>query len=351
MGQGTGEPGWVEGRVPPPPAEALVRWPDAFGTRFTLFVDTEEEFDWGAPLSRTGHGTEAVAALGKGGRRLAGLGVPVTYLADWPIVADARAVEILRGLVAEAGASVGTQLHAWVNPPFDEALTQANSFAGNLPAVLEAAKLDRLTTAIADAFGTPPVAFRSGRYGIGPRTRGLLAERGYRLDSSVRAHYDYSAGGGPDFSAVGNHAYRAGGVLELPLTTVHTGALRRAGPGLHRLLGRVPHGRGAAARLGMFSRVALTPEDMPLADALAAIRVAVEEGVRVLNFSFHSPSLAPGHTPYVRDAADLAAFWHWWDTVLGLLDRLGVRPVTLAELIAAADAAALERPQGPVAQW
>lgn len=349
MGQDAGEPGWAEGRVPPPPAEAMVRWPDAFGTRFTLFVDTEEEFDWGAPLSRTAHGTAAVAALAEGGRRLAGMGVPVTYLADWPIVADPGAVEILQRLFAEAGASVGTQLHAWVNPPFEEALTQANSFAGNLSAALEAAKLDRLTTAITAAFGAP-LAFRAGRYGIGPRTRAMLAQRGYRLDSSVRAHYDYSADGGPDFSAIGNHAYRAAGVLELPLTTVHTGALRRAGPGLHRLLGHVPHGRGAAARLGLFSRVALTPEDMPLADALAAIRVAVGEGVRVLNFSFHSPSLAPGHTPYVRDAADLAAFWHWWDAVLALLDRLNVRPAALAELIAAADAVALERPQGPVAQ-
>lgn len=349
MGQETVEPGWAGRRAPPPAAEALVRWPDAFGTRFTLFVDTEEEFDWAAPLSRTAHGTRAAAALTEGGRRLAGLGVPVTYLADWPIVADPRAVDILRGLVAEAGASVGTQLHAWVNPPFDEALTSANSFAGNLPADLETAKLDRLTAAITAAFG-PPLAFRSGRYGIGPRTRALLAERGYRIDSSVRARYDYSAVGGPDFSAVGNHAYRAAGVVELPLTTVHTGALRGGGPALHRLLARVPRGLGAAARLRLLSRVALTPEDMPLADVLEAIRVAVREGVRVLNFSFHSPSLAPGHTPYVRDASELSAFWRWWDGVLALLARLNVHPASLAELIAAADAATLERPTGPVAQ-
>jgi len=41
----------------------MVRWPDSFGTRFTLFVDTEEEFDWGAPFSRDAGGTSHMAAM------------------------------------------------------------------------------------------------------------------------------------------------------------------------------------------------------------------------------------------------------------------------------------------------
>lgn len=344
MGSVTSETGWIGQRMPAPAPEALIAWPQAFGTRYTLFVDTEEEFDWSAPLTRDRHGTAAAAALREGGRRFGAWQVPVTYLIDWPIVADPHAVAILRELVADHGAVVGTQLHPWVNPPFDEALTPANSFAGNLPPDLEAAKLDRLTDAIAGAFGTPPLAFRAGRYGIGPHTRALLAARGYRLDSSARARYDYSAAGGPDFGAIGNHAYRAGpggALVELPLTTVHTGLLRPAGPALHRRLARLPHGLGAAARLHLLARVALTPEDMPLADAKEAIRVAIGEGVRVLNFSFHSPSLAPGHTPYVRDAADLARFWQWWEGVLDLLERRGVHPAGLADLLAAADVARL----------
>lgn len=344
MGLETGELDWDGARMPAPSAEALIAWPPDFGTRFTLFVDTEEEFDWAAPLSRNSHGTTAATALAQAGRRFGTRGITVTYLADWPIVQDARAVEILQVLVTEQRAAMGTQLHPWVNPPFDEPLTPANSFAGNLPPALEAAKLDRLTDALTAAFGTPPLTFRAGRYGIGPHTRALLAARGYRLDSSVRARYDYRAAGGPDFTAIGNHAYRAGprgAIVELPLTTVYTGLLRRVGPALHHRLGRLPRGPGVAARLGLLSRVALTPEDMPLPDALEAIRTAIGEGVRVLNFSFHSPSLAPGYTPYVRDAGDLASFWRWWDAVLDLLDRRAVLPAAPADLIAAADAARL----------
>jgi hypothetical protein len=330
--------GWC---VPAPARDARVAWPAEFGTRFTLFVDTEEEFDWRAPLSREARSTEVIAALPESHRRFAERGVAVTYLVDHPVATDPRAVDILRGVLEDGRSSIGTQLHPWVNPPFDEVLAPANSYPGNLPPKLEAAKLDLLTGVVEAAFGARPRVYRAGRYGIGPATAGLLASRGYRLDSSMRARYDYRADGGPDFGAIGNHAFWSGperSLIELPLTTVFTGAARRGGEPLYRIVGAVKRGRGAAARLGLLARVALTPEDMPVADALEAIRVALGEGVRILNFAFHSPSLMPGNTPYVRDAADLRAFFAWWEKVLDLLDRRGVRPIGSDALIAAADA-------------
>jgi hypothetical protein len=327
------------GRGYRPPAAApaaLVHWPESFGTRFTVFVDTEEEFDWGAPFSRDPGGTSHMAAMPEAHARFAAHGVPLTWLIDYPIATCPRSIEILRALIADGRSAIGTQLHPWVNPPFDEPLSVHNSFAGNLAPVLEAQKLAALTGVIAAAFGVSPIVYRAGRYGVGPNTLAALAGLGYRADTSMRSGYDYSGEGGPDFSAITNHAFRTGptqSMLELPLTTVFTGALRRGGAGLHRRLGSIPRGRGLAARLGLLSRVALTPEDMPLDEALEAVRVAAGEGLRLLNFSFHSPSVAPGHTPYVRDAADLAAFWRWWDAMFALLAQLGVVPASLPEVL------------------
>lgn len=330
----------MAGFSPPAPAPtALVDWPAAFGTRFTILVDTEEEFDWRADFARDAHATTAVAAIPAAHARFADRGVPLVYLVDYPIATDPDAVAVLREVLADGRSAIGTQLHPWVNPPFGETLTAANSYVGNLPEALEAAKLDALTDAITTAFGAAPIIYRAGRYGIGPNSWRLLAERGYRIDTSVRAHYDYRDDGGPDFGAIGPQAFRCGpngALIELPLTTVFTGAMRGRGEPLYRALGRFPRGRGLAARTSLLSRVSLTPEGMPIADAMEAVRVAVGEGARLLNFSFHSPSLVPGHTPYVRDAADLARFHGWWDQMLDLLARLGVRPTTLAELIAAA---------------
>jgi hypothetical protein len=322
-------------RPPRPASVQRIVWPDDFGTRFTVFVDVEEEFDWRAPLDRRNRATTAMKAFPEAHHRFAERGVGLTCMVDHPIATDPASVAILSRVVEDGRSEIGTQLHAWVNPPFEAEAISGSSYAGNLPRALEAAKLEALTTAIATAFGVAPRAYRAGRYGIGSNSFELLAGLGYRIDSSVRPGYDYSADGGPDFTLVDSGAYRTGGIIELPLTTVFTGYARRGGGGLYRALGRIPKGRGAFARARLLSRIALTPEDMPIESALEAVAVAVGEGLRLLNLSFHSPSLVPGHTPYVRDAIDLKRFHAWWTTMLDEFDRRGIRNASLDEIIAA----------------
>lgn len=323
-------------RVSAPRAGERIVWPDAFGSRFIVFVDVEEEFDWRRPLSRQNRATTAMRAFPDAHRRFADEGIGLACMVDHPVATDPAAVDILCRVVEDGRSEIGAQLHAWVTPPFDEPLTRANSYPGNLPRAIEAAKIDTLTEVLTAAFDVRPRAYRAGRYGIGPATLALLAERGYRLDTSVRARYDYRTDGGPDFGAVGNAAFRRNGVIEVPFSSVYTGVARDAGARVHAVAGRIAHGRGVLARTGLLSRVSLTPEDMPVADACAAVSAAVADGERLLAFSFHSPSLAPGHTPYVRDAADLARFHAWWRTMLTHLRRLGVQPATIGGIIDAA---------------
>lgn len=320
-------------RPPPPAAEA--RLPDDFGRRFAIFADAEEEFDWERPLDRRAVSTRAIAALPAANRRFVAAGALPTYLVDWPVADDPASAAIIREMADRGECDVGAQLHPWVNPPHDEAVTAANSFPGNLPLALERAKIAALTARIGETIGRAPAAFRAGRYGVGANTAGLLAEAGYRLDVSVRSLFDYSAEGGPDFSAFPIHPWWAApGLLELPLTAARTGPLRRVA------IPRARWARGALARAGLLARVALTPEDMPVDDALEAIGQLLDDGHRLFSLSFHTPSVEPGHTPYVRDAADLGRFWAWWDAVFELFAREGVTPVRASEIVAAADAGA-----------
>ena len=321
------------GRIDVPPSAAARAWLDpAFGRRFAIFGDAEEEFDWHLPLDRYSTATTAIASLPAATRRLNASGVVPTYLVDYPVVANPASAAAMRAMVADCACDVGTQLHPWVNPPFDEAVTPANSFTGNLPVPLQRAKLHALTDAIEAATGVRPIVYRAGRYGIGAETGRLLAEAGYRLDVSVRALFDYSAEAGPDFTAhpvwpwwVSEH------LLEVPLSAAFTGPLARW-PRLHRQAWL----RGPLARSRLLNRVALTPEGMPLSEALAAIRCLLADGVRLFSLSFHTPSVEIGHTPYVRDAADLKMFWAWWDGVFDLFAREGVLPARLDEILAAA---------------
>jgi hypothetical protein len=324
-------------RMPTPAAGDLIRWPDTFGRRFIVFVDVEEEFDWSAPLQARNSAVTAIPALAEAHARFADHGTGLACMVDYPVASDPAAADILRGIIADGRSSIGAQLHAWVTPPYANPRL-GDSYAGNLPPSLEGAKLDTLTTLLQQTFGTHPLAYRAGRYGVGPATVDLLAERGYRIETSVRARYDYSADLGPDFSRVGNAAYHLGQLIELPLTTVFTGRLRRQGASLYPASGAIPRGRGILARSGLLQRIALTPEDMPISDALVAVRTVVEQDdERLLSFSFHSPSLVPGHTPYVQSQADLARFWEWWNRMFALLNDLEVTCISLAEVSAAFD--------------
>jgi hypothetical protein len=322
----------------PPAAEDMITLDPAFGTRFMLFVDTEEEFDWNAPFSRTGHGVTALDGMARGQAWFAGAGVKPVYVTDYPVIDSDAAADMMGRWLADGAADIGAHLHPWVNPPHVEQVTAANSYVGFLREAVEKAKLEALCQRIADRFGARPIAYRAGRYGVGPNSARLLEEAGFRLDSSVRSRFDYSAQHGPDFQGLPQNPYWAGprrSLVELPLSTAFVGLLRGGGERLYRAAQGMGPMAGVLSRVRMLSRVPLTPEGIPAADAIRAIDVLIEEGVRVLNFSFHSPTLEPGHTPYVRNEADLTAFYRWWDVVLGHLARRNILPATLDQLLSA----------------
>jgi hypothetical protein len=319
-----------------PPRDAYARFGPGFGHRFLLTVDTEEEFDWGRPLTRDRHGLRHVAALARFQAFCEAEGVVPVYLVDWPIAQSAEAAQILRGPLAAGRAEVGVQLHPWVNPPFDEEVTPYNSFAGHLPRELEAAKFGQLRDAIEQSFGVAPAIYRAGRYGLGPHSASILSEQGLAIDSSVRARFDYSGGQGPDYSRHPLVPYWADEdrtLLELPLTTVFWGMLRRQGEWLYPAIAGLPRAPGVMARCGLLERIPLTPEGTDVEDAIRGIDMAIDDGLPLLVLSFHSPSLEAGHTPYVRNEADLEALYDWFRRVFAYLELRSVEPTTVEQIL------------------
>ncbi|WP_051083429.1 hypothetical protein [Sphingomonas sp. Mn802worker] len=330
------------------PAGAELQWPESFGRRFAVTIDTEEEFDWSSPGASDDYDVTAIAALPAMHDRLSAHGISPIYMVDYVVAANETAAAILRDLLRRDPASaIGAQLHSWVTPPLGSG-TRVETFAGNLPREVEAAKLDRLVAMIERSLGRRSLIYRAGRYGVGPHTFHALASRGFRIDASMRARFDYACQGGPDFTSVGAAAFPLGdgSLVELPLSTIYTGLLREHGGWLHPLLGRVPKARGLFARTRLLSRVPLTPEGTPAREAIRAIELAADDGERLLQLTFHSPSLVPGHTPYVRDEHALARFHAWWDEVLPALARLGYRPAALDQIIAAIERSRVVGPAG-----
>ncbi|MEM9501680.1 MAG: polysaccharide deacetylase family protein [Pseudomonadota bacterium] len=323
----------------PPPREATAGFASDFGQRVLLTVDTEEEFDWGGPFRSEGYGLEHVGEIARFQSFCEGLGASPVYLVDWPVATDTKAIEIIGDAVKRGAAEVGVQLHPWVNPPFDEEVTAFNSYAGNLPRELEAAKFIALRDQIEKAFGTSPQIYRAGRYGLGQHTAELLKQAGITVDTSVRSLFDYSAQHGPDYSKHPLRPYwvdEERSLLELPVTSTYWGVLRQLGIPIQRLQRHLPTFYSAFSKFGLLERIAFTPEGVTADEAIRGIDIALDTGLPLLVLSFHSPSLAPGHTPYVRSAADVENLYDWFTEIYTYLGKRGARNTSVAEIIAAA---------------
>lgn len=329
------------GRLDRPPHDCCyIDLPNSFGRRFLIFCDTEEEFDWSRPVSRDNRAVTHMKSLPDLHRHFREQGATPVYLIDHPIASDPYSTTMLREWLEAGECTIGTQLHPWVNPPFDEEVNVFNSFAGNLPRALEKAKLLALSETIEQAVGRRPTVYRAGRYGVGACSADLLREAGYQVDVSVRALYDYSDEGGPNFSRVVPRPFWVGDgdLLEIPLTAAFTGGLARYGRGLYPLSGKLPFVRGGLSRAGLLGRIAFSPEQMPIGEVLEAARRLLDQDFRLFSISFHSPSVEPGHTPYVRDKEDLRTFHAWWDYIFEFFARHSIAPASIDEVLEAARA-------------
>ena len=304
-------------------------------------ISTEEEFDWTRPFER--HATSVLAArrLHEAQRVFDEFKVKPAYLVDYPITTSEDSASVLREIHASGRCEIGAHLHPWVSPPLEEELGARNSFPGNLPPELEARKLGALTEAIEKSFGVRPRTDQAGRYGFGPHTAALLEREGYVVDLSASPPFDFRSEGGPDYSRCRLDPVWFGSkkaLLGLPITGAFVGFWPLAPARTHALLSspalRWTRMAGVLSRVGALERMRLSPEGCTDADLRRLLRALLERGVRVFVFSFHSPSLMPGCTPYVRDERGLEQFLatcrRFYELFLGELGGESTTPLELA---------------------
>jgi len=319
---------------------APVDIPATSAPQLFIIVDTEEEFDWSAPFSRDNVSVTAIQEVGRLQRVVSAYGLRPTYVVDYPVAATSSSAETL-GAFAQAGeCRIGAHLHPWVTPPFDEPLVPEMSFGCNLGQPIERAKIQQRTDTTAARLRVRPRVFKAGRYGLGTSTLGILESLGYDVDTSVIPHMDFRAESGPSFlgfspkPSVFGQARR---MLELPCTTGFVGLARRMGETLHGIASSAPleplRAVGILARTHLLNRIMLSPEGNTLDEMQALTRALCADGVRTFALTFHSPSLKPGCTRYVRTTADRDAFVATIDRYCDFFfTDLNGRPTTAEEL-------------------
>ena len=319
---------------------APVEIPVARPPRLFVVVDTEEEFDWSAPFSRDNVSVTAIDEVGRLQDVLAPYRLRPTYVIDYPVAATRSSSERLGRLAERGECRIGAHLHPWVNPPYTEQIGQRASYGCNLGAILERRKIEILKQAIGDGVGVDARVYKAGRYGFGDTTATTLEELGFDVDVSVNPHWDYQADGGPSFEGFSLGPGTFGGsrrLLELPCTTGDTGVARAAGPTVHRVASAkflAPfRAVGILARTGMLNKVMLSPEGSTLDEMRGLTAALYADGLRTFALTFHSPSLKPGCTRYVRTAAERDAFLTTIDRYCDyFINELGGQPTTPEDL-------------------
>ena len=319
-----------------------------------ITIDTEPDNQWTMPAP----GAERPALTFANTRGLARLvdfldsrATPGTWLTSYSVARDPESVRQLRRAAA-SGHEIGGHLHAWETPPFTETDALAHPYIFEYDAATRLAKLRSVTQALSDAFGTRPLSYRAGRWGIDEIEMSNLTAMGYTIDTSVVPGHDFSrskglARGGPDFrghlTAAPVQPYRVGGLWEAPASAATIGLLGSTALGaiLSRNLSyRLDLPSRAAGRLlrgsGLSGLVWVRPLMHTRAELVRAANMLARRGARIINVMFHSSEAFAGSSPRSRTAADVERFYGDLASIVDAVKEFAhVKPRTLQDAVAA----------------
>ena len=314
----------------------------------SVIVDVEEEFDWNAPFSPANVSVSALAALPRAQRIFDRHGIVPAYLMTYPVVTSPLGRDVIRPILEAGRCEIGAHLHPWVTPPIEEAFSAGNSYPSNLPAELEDRKIGSLVKEIDQRFANRPRIYKAGRYGLDLARAATLVKHGFQVDASVMPYASYADhDSGPDFFGLPDEPFWLNlrrRLLAVPTTQSLIGPARKLlAPSSQRWLfgqaSRAAKLPSLLSRLGLLERVRLSPEGTTLAEMKRLVDWRVRHGARSLCLSFHSPSLAPGFTPYAKTEEEVEELLSRLDGILAhVTQKLGAVPVSVLDGHAAENA-------------
>jgi hypothetical protein len=253
-----------------------------------------------------------------------------TYLLSPELFRDPASVETFARQADHA--ELGTHLHGEYAPPgaFEPRVTTA--LQRDYPPDVEAAKLASLTDSFRDAFGRAPLAFRAGRFGLGPASLASLEHLGYLVDSSVTpfVSWENEGRGGLSYRDSPTQPYRPSraspgspgdsALLEVPVTIRPRGA------------SRIPWlGRFVPPR---WLRPTHTPARWLVSVAKEEMRSAraTRPGPVVLNAMFHNVEVIADASPYTRTEGQAKVILGRIQALLEFAARESIRVVGLSDI-------------------
>lgn len=269
--------------------------------------------------------------------------VKPTYLITYPVATDMKSVSLLREIMEDGRCEIGTHVHPWNTPPFEEEKSVENTMLFNLNRELQYNKIESLHEIIRRNFEIEPVTFRAGRWGFDQTVAENMFKIGYKVDCSVSPYLNWQSYHGPDFSNwtpgiqrlyLKNQKHDQF-LLEIPATI---GFLQPNFNLCNKMFNTISNSKlkhfrmiGVLDKLRMLNKVWLSPE---MSDGMEMIKLSnsmKREGYVFLNMFFHSSSLKAGLTPFTKSVEDEKMIMKRIEGFLNKMAINNVKSVTLRE--------------------
>jgi len=272
--------------------------------------------------------------------------VKPTYLINYPVATDSAAKSILKEIAQTGLCEIGTHCHPWNTPPFSEQRNIRNTMLCNLPPELQYQKLSSLHNTIKNNFHLEPKSFRAGRFGYNSTVAGSLNELAYTVDTSVTPYINWRNHFGPDFSnspatptiirSSNPTAISSNNILlEVPVSTgfLHNNLAlaNKIFKILNTRIMTVSRLKAILNIAGLFKQVWLSPETNTAKEMIQLTKILLKNGISYLNMIFHSSSLIPGNSPYVKTKQDLDIFYRKIEQYLSFVADYQMLSLTLTE--------------------
>lgn len=305
---------------------------------FAITLDTEvdKSRDWSVSIGPTYEGIhkgvkEILQPLFKS------YGVSPVYFLSNEILADDDLSSVFSEFHINGSAELGTHLHFDAAGPLcsgEISGLKLDGIQAQLTKEEERLALTWLTQKYENQFNSKPVSFRAGRYGLGENSIGLLAELGYRIDSSVTPGlvWNYQIGQRVltcDYRKAPTSPYEcdsqnpatigSSGILQIPIT------MQKSALSPKELL-RLAMGR---KRRWVWARPRFAKKNEFLKMIQQTAKRKNESDIIVM--MFHNMEIIPGKSPYCTTQEDVNSYLDDLTFFIQQALKNGLTPITLKE--------------------
>jgi hypothetical protein len=304
--------------------------------KFIITVDVEADNQW----KNNNIGLENVKSLPHFQLLCEKYGFKPTYLLSYEVVEGAN-IDNLKDWENRGVAEIGSHLHPWTTPPYSK---NHNINIHTYPHELEednlVNKLESLTNIIKEKFNKQPISFRAGRWGFDERVAEKIKRLGYEIDCSVTPKInwqktvgDHNKNGGSDFRFNSIYPHDIQGILEVPMTILFTGLLKKENSKIAQLFLRLPESffKKVVNRLFFKQKWLRIFSNSSTKDWEMIYKSAQENNLPVLEFMIHSSELMIGGSPYSKDKKSFDFIYNQLEVMFKYFKEKDIEGITLSD--------------------